>query len=67
MKATFNTWYIASIILGGVAFFALALSVYFTGQTILLYAGLGVFLAVTMTMTSIMAQRQRKSSKGEIK
>ncbi|WP_334121000.1 hypothetical protein [Glutamicibacter sp.] len=67
MKATFNTWYIASIILAGVAFFTLALSVYFTGQTILLYVGMGVFLAVTMTMTSIMAQRQRKPSKGEIK
>ncbi|MBF6672097.1 hypothetical protein [Glutamicibacter sp. FBE19] len=61
MKATFSTWYLTAIIATGLAFFALALSAYATGQQALIFIGMGIFMVTTMTMASLFAQRQRKA------
>lgn len=61
MRISFNAWYTAIIIVAGLAFGALALTAYATGNNSLLFIGMGAFMALTITMSSIHAQRQQRA------
>jgi predicted RND superfamily exporter protein len=63
MKLSFNGWYSAIVITAGLGFAAIALTAYATGQNFLIFVGMGIFMAICMTMTSIQAQRQHKLRK----
>ncbi|WP_413455396.1 hypothetical protein ACLQ8T_01020 [Glutamicibacter sp. FR1] len=67
MKIPFSTWYTVIIVSAGLAFAAMALTSYATGNNSLLFIGMGFFMALCMTMTSIHAQRQQKARKAAIK
>lgn len=45
----------------------MAMTAYATGNNSLLFIGMGFFMALCMTMTSIHAQRQQKARKAAIK
>lgn len=63
MKMSFNAWCVTAIIAAGLLYAGLALFAYFSGQNALIFAGMGAFMAVTMTATSLSAQHQRKNQK----
>ncbi len=58
MNKTSNAKYAITIIVAGTLFVALALFAYFSGQNFLVFVGMGIFMAVAMTMTSLIARRQ---------
>jgi len=63
MKMSFNAWCVTAIIAAGLIFVGLAILAYFSGQNALIFAGMGAFMAVAMTATSLIAQRQHKNRK----
>lgn len=63
MKNSASIWYTASIVAAGVAFMAMALIAYVTGNNSLIFIGMGIFMAVTLSLTSVMAQRQQRERK----
>lgn len=67
MKMPFSTWYTIITVAAGLAFAAMAMTAYATGNNSLLFIGMGFFMALCMTMTSIHAQRQQKARKAAIK
>lgn len=64
MNKMSNATYSIIIGLAGVVFAALALFAYFSGRNALIFVGMGIFVAVTMTMTSLNA-RQRAAARVE--
>lgn len=67
MKIPFSTWCTVIIASAGLAFAAMAMTAYATGNNSLLFIGMGFFVALCMTMISIHAQRQQKARKAAIK
>ena len=67
MKMPFSTWYTIITVAAGLAFAAMAMTAYATGNNSLIFIGMGFFMALCMTMTSIHAQRQQKACKAAIK
>ncbi|MGH3654021.1 hypothetical protein [Glutamicibacter sp.] len=67
MKMPFSTWYTIITVAAGLAFAAMALAAYATGNNSLIFIGMGFFMAICMTMTSIHAQRQQKARKAASK
>ena len=64
MSKMSNATYSIIISLAGVLFAALALFAYFSGHNALIFVGMGIFFAVTMTMTSLHA-RQKAAARAE--
>lgn len=58
MNKMSNATYSIVISLAGVLFAALALFAYFSGRNALIFVGMGIFFAVTMTMSSLHARQQ---------
>lgn len=58
MNKMSNATYSIIISLAGVLFAALALFAYFSGRNALIFVGMGIFFAVTMTMGSLHARQQ---------
>ncbi|GAA1415887.1 hypothetical protein AUR04nite_32820 [Glutamicibacter uratoxydans] len=67
MKMSFTAWCVTAIIAAGLAFFGLSLFAYFSGQNSLIFIGMGIFMAIVMTSTSLIAQRQNRAKKEQVK
>ncbi|WP_418908110.1 hypothetical protein [Glutamicibacter endophyticus] len=61
MRNSFNARYVLAVVSAGIAYFALALAAYLSGVTSLLFIGLGLFLAVVLTMSTLAGLRQQRA------
>ena len=65
-NASFAKVYNLTVITAGILFALVAITAYLINTPQLIFIGLGVFMAVTMTMTSLYASRRTAAVKGQV-